>query len=486
MQAVVQEIPVLDPKVIRRWDKIASQRGEQIREDPVKWCKRYLGLSFWSKQREILEAVRDCNRVAVRSSNKGGKTFALAASVFWWLNVYGDGRVFTTSPRTASLKLQLWSALHQIRDSAPCRDYATTGQWGKDLGWSLTPTCSVVALNPEKPESWGGMHTAKPCYVIVDEASALQDSAMQAIQGLCAMDGSKIVLAGNPLSNEGPFARALKPGSGYRVVGFSAFDLPTMTGKEPDLPGLAGRQWIEEMRRVHGEDSPFWQARVMGVIPEDAAYGLIQPSWIVAAQQRQGQRGEKSLGVDVAYQGDDATVFQIIAGDIADKPMVHYGLEPMEVCGWVIRLMREFEIQPERVKIDAIGIGAGIVSRLHEQGWPVVGVNVAEQAADPDQFANRRTEAAWALREWIRTTACLPKDELLEGELAAVRLGKQNSRGQQTLELKTETKKRLGRSPDRFDALMLARYEPAPQYVERVVYANLVRDTNTKIGDWDD
>ena len=51
-------------------------------------------------------------------------------------------------------------------------------------------------------------------------------------------------------------------------------------------------------------------------------------------------------------------------------------LDLMESAGRVLAHLRRWEAQ--RVKVDVIGIGAGVVDRLREQGFrQVVGVNVA-------------------------------------------------------------------------------------------------------------
>lgn len=45
---------------------------------PVLSAKEYLGVNPWKKQREILSAIANHNRVAVRSCNGSGKTFTAA------------------------------------------------------------------------------------------------------------------------------------------------------------------------------------------------------------------------------------------------------------------------------------------------------------------------------------------------------------------------------------------------------------------------
>jgi phage terminase large subunit len=70
---------------------------------------------------------------------------------------------------------------------------------------------------------------------------------------------------------------------------------------------------------------------------------------------------------------------------------------------------------------------------------------------------NRRAEMWWTLREHLRADelAIDPKDVRLAADLTNVKFG-YDSRGRIKLESKDDIKKRLGRSPDRGDALALA------------------------------
>ena len=53
--------------------------------------------------------------------------------------------------------------------------------------------------------------------------------------------------------------------------------------------------------------------------------------------------------------------------------------------------------------IDVIGIGAGVVDRLHEQDMPVLGVNVAEVPSTTGRYARLRDELWVRCREWLET-----------------------------------------------------------------------------------
>ena len=117
------------------------------------------------------------------------------------------------------------------------------------------------------------------------------------------------------------------------------------------------------------------------------------------------------------------------------------------------------ELGTSAIKVDGIGIGQGVVDSLEEEGFDRVGVNVSERARDVERFADLRAELWWGLRERLDPEkgdgVALPRDDGLLSELASVRY-KITGRGQVRVEPKDEMRKRLGRSPDLADAVVLA------------------------------
>ena len=86
----------------------------------------------------------------------------------------------------------------------------------------------------------------------------------------------------------------------------------------------------------------------------------------------------------------------------------------------------------------------------------MVDVHFGGGADDPKRFRNRRAELFWRLREALeRGEVSLPDDEELHADLSALRY-QFTQDGRIQIESKDECRKRLGRSPDRADALALA------------------------------
>jgi hypothetical protein len=108
------------------------------------------------------------------------------------------------------------------------------------------------------------------------------------------------------------------------------------------------------------------------------------------------------------------------------------------------------------------GLGAGPYDRLIELGWKqVYGLNMSQSAIRKDEFINLRAELGWVLRDkFYENSIYIPSDDDLKAELSNI-LYDIASDGRRKLEPKEITKKRLnGRSPDRFDALMMSYATP--------------------------
>jgi hypothetical protein len=130
----------------------------------------------------------------------------------------------------------------------------------------------------------------------------------------------------------------------------------------------------------------------------------------------------------------------------------------MEIAGRIKRIITEEK--PEKVYIDCIGIGAGVVDRLNEMGYDIVeGVNVARSANDKERFKNLRAELWSDMRDWLyqEMQVQIPDEDELHGELCSLGF-KENSNGQVQIESKDDLRARGLPSPDGADALSLSFY----------------------------
>jgi hypothetical protein len=171
------------------------------------------------------------------------------------------------------------------------------------------------------------------------------------------------------------------------------------------------------------------------------------------------------IGVDVAQGGLDETVLAIRHdGWFAPLISVPGKLTPdgATVAGLVVSKRRD----DATIVIDmGGGYGGAALEWLKEQDMPVIGYKGAEAGTGRTSdrqlaFSNRRSRAYWRLREALDpgqvngSPIALPPDPGLVADLTAPTF-KVGPHGIQ-VEAKESVVKRLGRSPDRGDAVVMA------------------------------
>lgn len=168
------------------------------------------------------------------------------------------------------------------------------------------------------------------------------------------------------------------------------------------------------------------------------------------------RQDELIMAVDVARFGDDETVICYRRGrDAYTLPWVFMSkLDTMEVAA---RVAFHFDNnRPNALFVDETGVGAGVVDRLKQLGYPVTPVNFGSK---PDgmtdaKVANKRAEMWVRMKEWLNGISAIPDDPQLAAQLTAVEY-KHDANNAILLEKKEDMKKRKLPSPDRADALAL-------------------------------
>ncbi len=146
---------------------------------------------------------------------------------------------------------------------------------------------------------------------------------------------------------------------------------------------------------------------------------------------------------------------------------------------WDTRIPTYRQAQNCQVVVDAVGLGKGPADLLRSRGWKVHDFKGSFRPRSYEsnrQFTNMRSEAAWWFRENLQNAQLAIKwdDELVE-EAVGIRWSADS--GKVMLERKKDFRSRIGRSPDRFDAVVQAFYPffgppGIPKCVEPVTWSN--------------
>lgn len=191
------------------------------------------------------------------------------------------------------------------------------------------------------------------------------------------------------------------------------------------------------------------------------------------------------IGLDIARYGSDKTSFCFRRGRWCQRFETFNHLDNVEVADKATFFIRQY--QPQRVFMDIGGQGAGVYDILKDRGFGEIirGIYFGAKAINNERYFNRRAEMWDGLNLWLKSEppVQLPYDEELFEELAA--LNKKYDRyGRLQLEEKDELKKRIGRSPDKGDALALTFAEPVFDNGRPLLYGN-GKVSVEEMFDWD-
>lgn len=210
----------------------------------------------------------------------------------------------------------------------------------------------------------------------------------------------------------------------------------------------------------------------------DDAYQVIPRAWVRLAMKRWTEKPPEKekpdslvIGCDVARGGDDKTVNAPRRGAWFDKLQKYPGRSTPDGQS-VVNLLSVMLVNGGSVNIDVIGIGSSAYDIGRERGLTIYPVNFAEKSNATDKsgvlhFVNKRAEVYWAFREALDPDdgkdMALPPDIELEADLCAPRWSSQSNGIK--IESKEDIKKRLGRSPDCADAVVLAWHDGVQWYM---------------------
>jgi phage terminase large subunit len=437
-----------------------ARRVGHYRSDPVHFVNRILGQELWSKQREVLHSVRDNQRTAVAACHGPGKTFVAACAVLWFLRL-PEARVVTTAPTWTQVKKLLWHEVGKLYHGSRA-----------DLGGTILQTeltmrdgryAIGLSTKPEQRESFQGHH-APNLLLIYDEASGIPQDVFDAGEGYMTTAGAKMLLIGNPTRPSGEFFDAFHSDrSSYSRISISAFDLPWATGEKISdrlAAHLTGEAWVEDRRKKWGEGSPLWQVKVLGQFPAQAENAVMSMSAIEAAQAQEHDQvpdADRVISCDVARFGNDETTIYVREGTKVRLRHAYTGQPTTATVGHIKRLRRELLTQREghvRIVVDDDGVGGGVTDQLREADLDVTPFRGGAAPLDPDEYPNARSELWFTVAGQIADLDIDPDDQLAADLLAPTY--KLDSKGRRVVEPKEQTKKRLGRSPDRGDGVLLA------------------------------
>jgi hypothetical protein len=462
---------LLAEAVLAELDKSAgAASGVNYAMEPARWAIERAGIHPWSKQVEIMESVRDNPRTAVQSCHSTGKTYISAGVVSWWVDSHPPGEAFvlTTAPTGDQVTALLWREINRLHGKAGLPGRTNLTQW-----YLPNETGEELVAFGRKPSEYSeaafqGFH-AKYILVVKDEASGVPTPLWNAAESVASNRHARILVIGNPDVPEGEFYEACQPGSPYHVIKIGYHDTPAFTGEhvpEEVLDVLISPEWVESRRQAWGEESALFQAKVLGQFPtgDHDPWRIIPETAAAKCRYLEPDEGGKHVaGLDVGAGGDRTVLIERVGNAVARKHSFQSD-DPMKSVDELVEVLTEWDV--DFVNVDSTGIGWALTGSLRrglkkaEAKARVNGVNFATKS-NRKECLNKRAELWWNGRHLTRNGLWslreLDDDDV--AELTSPRYEVHKASGKIKVEAKDEVKKRIHKSPDVADAVLLAFYD---------------------------
>lgn len=471
--------------------------AERYMYDPALFCRECVlwppGGSLTDYQADTMSALVRGRRVAVRSPHGAGKTGAAALTILWFAltrDMAGiDWKVIATASAWRHLSAFL---MPEVRRWARLIDWPKLGRGPLDERRELLDLNlklkhgAVTAVASNDPAKIEGAHADSLLYLI-DESKTVPPETWDAIEG--AFSGGReeglpeafALSLSTPGHSSGRFydIHARKPG-------LDDWTPIHVTLEQAIAAGRISRDWAEQRKRQWGEEHPMYVIRVLGDFYSGDDDALVPLGWIEAAIERWhtwkagmdgsevSEEGRKYLGVDVARTGVDQTVFAKRSGMVIEDV---YTVNVRDTMGATARVQAESAYTPV---VDSIGVGGGVVDRLKETGVKVLAYTgsaktIARDITKEFGFVNVRSAAYYHVRELLdpsrEPTLCLPPSDELTADLTTPTWDVTTGVPPKIkIETKEDVAKRLGRSCDWGDSVVMALWADAmrrPMRTER-------------------
>ena len=429
-------------------------------KSPSLFTEEVLGINTcYAKQKEIMDAVVNHPRVAVRAPNGSGKSWLASFIVVWAMTMFSGVRIVTTASTNRQVRL-MWDTIRTVYARSPLQLGGRVLQ--QEMHFERLGN-HAMGYSTDDPGKFEGAHGERTL-VIVDEAKSVPQVIFDAVERLLTSgDWVRLLVISSPGSPVGPFYDCFHKNSDlYKCFHISMGDSP-----------FVRKEFIEERKRKWGEKSPLYMSSILGDFSVDADGRIVIPltyiQRIVEDPPDHVKNRGAAAGIDLAAGGGDESAFSLFHGNQQVALKRWNERDTMVTCGNIIRLFkqynREYGLQPDNVNIDNGGMGIGVCDYLASQGYHFNRFNFGGNAANGEVYYDAGAEVWYEAGKQIENREIsLIGEDTDDGRMSlhdlqcqlSGRMLKPRPDGLIQLESKEEMRKRLLPSPDLADATVLS------------------------------
>ncbi len=435
-------------KLVRRFnDKYPTPWIDSLLDAGIRWDE-IKEIEYIGKKRTVgIEVKSEHHNYVCDLVEHNTTSFAWLA--LWFLYTREHARVIVTGPKFDQLKITIWAEIQK---------WLLRSYLGDELRWtserlyhlSSPGTWFGRIITAAEKENISGIH-AEHVLWLIDEASNVEDEMIENILGGMTDLECKIALAGNPTKITGIFHKSFTlDKENWHVLHYNSED-----------SARKNKLWYKRMLK-YPRESDMFRVNVLGLSPQGNPKAVISLTDVVAARDRDIRKPAPYLemGVDPAAEGNDLFTIALRHGlKLIEVKTFAKTKSPVEGEFLVLKMLREYRAKTKlkckcRIKIDNGGYGASIRQLLalnEKDNIEVIPINFGR--IKHEEYVDHITKMWFELDQMINEIS-LPNDEELIEELCS-REWSAVDQSKVKVELKAKFKERLGRSPDRSDAVVM-------------------------------
>lgn len=353
------------------------------------------------------KALEIYDRVAFQSCHMVGKTHLVGCVIVAYGSTRPHTKIVVTAPTFDQVRKNVFGEVHKrFNELPPEWQFGTMNQ----TEWNINEDTWVLGKSVQKSASKGmgeqessklqGVHSGDGCVlVVIDEAVGTENQVFTQVEGIASGDRDKVLLTLNPTNiNCAAYHKVMS--DEYYVIKVTCFDTPNFKHHGIDNvsqlleiyrewqgieaknerilflkkynaidPKCISVKWVLHRLREWGIDHPLFRSKCLGEWPLADMYSLISRNVVNKAIGREYEvqtKDETYIGVDVAGDGMDSTVFTTLDGyrqtDYESWPKT----DAIEVCEYLVNYMRRggrYGDSKIRIIVDA-GFSFGVIATM--------------------------------------------------------------------------------------------------------------------------
>jgi len=453
--------------------------------------------------------------ISVIGCERASKTFTSAHIAF--LDYCANPHETLTSLTTVTfegLKLRMWSdvlrAISTARIQQPYQVRSSTNEMrvypdmaSKEAGEKYQIHGMAVNHTKDAEGRIRGGHAPRR-RIFLDEAQDIAPAIYEAMINPMSAPDAKCAMLSNPVEKVSKFGEWCEPVGGWSTVSdtdefwetkhggiclhFDGLRSPNIVLAPKVYTGIISQKNIDEVKKIHGEDSVQWWALIRGWFPPDGMVSRIFPSQIIEKAKPAiifDYATEACATLDPAFEEDACPLHFGAKGKLRDGRVAISATDTIhlkftndptnpkdyQMARQVIALCKQRGVKPKDFIMDKTGGGRGVFAILVKEWSPEVqGIDYGGAATDRPLRSDENDKCSGIYEKfvtelWFRGRAAC-EDGILGGlsllgpltvddiytrryELKVFTDGTK-----QVAEKKSKMKERLGRSPDDGDAFV--------------------------------